>query len=532
MFKKFTHPWIVVLALSCAVSVSALELSDGVVFGIARSGNVFRLKALSDSFRDQLDPVSPDSFIFLSEQLYDGLVSLDNEFNIVPALAEYWNKSSDGKRYRFELRQGVRFHHGEEVTADDVKFSLERILDADTKSPYYQFFLGRVVGAEDFHSGRTEDVAGFKVVDRYTLEIIWTKPYAMALYLMSMHFCKVLPRTQVLEQGEGFFQKPLGTGPFKFDRWIRDTRLDKVGVRLRRNEQYFENVPQLEAIEFSPLYNLDHFLNKEIDSIPVLSEKLLDSEYQVFLDGSLQPVFLSMSCHIPPLDNPAVRKAIYLGIDKSELIRAIHEVRFSRHLLNGYFPPKLPGFFLADDRNTFNLERAKELLLETGFSEENRIPQLTLLEAYPRQEFSNKFYQELRKQLSRLGIQLKRVYYRSPDSIRRFSTPYLILQSRLMNFPDPEDIIRPLFSSQSPLNVSQFKDTGLDRLLQGAEVEPSWSLRNKIFHKIERILEQETPAIPLYFQQNRIAMQANVDGIEVPPLGLNYLKMKNMKFKE
>jgi ABC-type transport system substrate-binding protein len=265
--NKFNILWIVALALLCAISVAATDTGDGVVFGSARSGNVFRIKALSGSFRDQLDPINPASFIFLSEQLYDGLVSLDNEFNIVPALAEYWNKSYDGRIYRFELRQGVNFHHGEEVTAHDVKFSLERILEAETESPYSQVFLGRIEGAEDFHSGRAEDVAGIKVIDRYTLEIVWTKPYAMALYLMSMHFCKVLPQNRVLEKGEGFFQKPSGTGPFVFDHWIRDARLDKVGVRLKRNEQYFEGSPHLDAVEWSPDYNLTHFLNGEIDSI-------------------------------------------------------------------------------------------------------------------------------------------------------------------------------------------------------------------------------------------------------------------------
>jgi ABC-type transport system substrate-binding protein len=221
-----------------------------------------------------------------------------------------------------------------------------------------------------------------------------------------------------------------------------------------------------------------------------------------------------------------------MGIDKSELIRVIYEARYSRQLLNSYIPPKLPGFFLADDSNTFNLKQAKDLLLEKGFSDENSFPQLILLEEYPRNEFGNRLYQELRKQLSRLGISLRREYYRSREDIEKINRPYLILQSRLMNFPDPEDIIRPLFFSQSPLNICQFRHSDLDSLLQEAEVEASWSLRNKIFYRIEKILKVETPAFPLFFLQNRIAMQANVIGIEVPPLGLNYLKMKKIRFEE
>ncbi|GAH72944.1 unnamed protein product, partial [marine sediment metagenome] len=115
-----------------------------------RSGGVFRLKGFTDEFRREIDPVSADSFIFISEQLFDGLVRLDKNLNIVPHLAEYWEISPDGIKYTFYLRKGIKFHHGAELSAEDVKFSLERLIDKKTNSPYYQFFLPRVVGAQYF----------------------------------------------------------------------------------------------------------------------------------------------------------------------------------------------------------------------------------------------------------------------------------------------------------------------------------------------------------------------------------------------
>ncbi len=520
--------FIIFFFLFLAAIVIGSSSNDGIIISLASQKNAFRLKSFSDSFKVQLDPVNSDSSIFVSEQIFDGLVRLenrDNNFDIVPALAEYWEISPDGKRYRFYLRKGVKFHHGEELTAHDVKFSLERLLAPESNSPYYKFLVTRITGASDFHAGRTNEISGIKVIDKFTLEILWKKPLALALYLMSMHFCKILPRELVLERGKDFFHKPSGTGPFKFDSWIRDTRLKICGVRLVRNEQYFQGSPRLEVVEFCPLYTLEHFLNGEIDSIPVLSNRLLKSDFLIFEDGSLNPVYLGMSCHIPPLNNIILRRAIFYGINKSELLQETHEARYKRDLLYSFIPSKLPGLFLADDRTTYYPEMAKYILKDVEFSQNKEIPTITLFLSHPRNEFKIKFFRELKKQLSTLGISLKVDYYRSNKEIINCRKPYLILIDKLMHFPDPDDIIRPLFYSKSAENLCGYFNSELDSLLSQTEIEPSWTRRNKLFHKIQLILNSEIPAIPLYSQQNRVAVQQRVKGIEIPSMGLQYLRM-------
>ncbi len=507
---------------------------EGIIINPAPQKNVFRLKSFSDTFKVQLDPVNSDSSIFVSEQIFDGLVRLENRnnnFDIVPALAEYWESSPDGKRYRFYLRKGVKFHHGEELTAHDVKFSLERLLDPEVNSPYYQFLATRIAGASDFHAGRTKGISGIKVIDELTIEILWKKPLTLSLYLMSMHFCKILPRELVLEQGKDFFRRPSGTGPFKFDSWIRDTRLKICGVRMIRNKQYFQGTPRLEVVEFCPLYTLEHFLNGEIDSIPVLSDKLLKSDFIIFEDGSLHPVYLGMSCHIPPLNDIILRRAIFYGINKSELIQETHEARYKRELLYSFIPPKLPGLFLADDRTTYYPERAKNILKGGGFSPNKEIPPITLFLSHPRNEFKIKLFRELKKQLSILGISLKVDYYRSNKEIKDCRKPYLILMDKLMHFPDPDNIIRPLFYSKSEANLCGYVNSELDNLLSQTEIEPSWTRRNKLFHRIQLILNSEIPAVPLYSQQNRVAMQQRIKGIEIPPMGLHYLRTFKIWFE-
>ncbi len=485
------------------------------------------MKSFASTFNLQLDSAHPDSYIFLSEQIFDGLVKLDKDLNPVPALAEYWTISEDDTKYTFYLRKGVQFHNGDELTAEDVKFSLERLLDRQTDSPYYQFFLPRVVGAAEFREGKRENVAGFRIIDEHTFEIQWTKPYVSALYLLSMHFCKILPREQVQGRERSFFSRPIGTGPFAYDSLILDPQGNVVGVTLKRNGQYYGGSPYLEAIEFSPHFTLEHFLNGEIDCIPVTSDRLLTPDFQVFLDGSLHPIFLGMSCHIPPFDRPIVRKVIKYGIDKRQLARDTFDWRFIRAVTDNYIPHRLTGFYPKYDEVSFDLLKAIQTLREAGFTEDNEFPTITLLIEEPRTNLKNDIYRAFRIQLETLGIRLRLRYYSSLDEVKEFKAPYLIFMGRVMDFPDPEDIIRPFFYSKSVFNVFGYSNPEMDRLLMEAEVE-SWTKRKNLFHQIERILFEDVPSLPLFSQQNRVAMQPWVRGVEVPPLGFYYLDVKKI----
>lgn len=495
------------------------------------SGGIFRIKPLADSFRMQLDPAQDDAYIFISEQLYDGLVRLDKNLKIAPSLADYWLISADGKEYKFFLKKGVLFHHGAELTAEDVKFSLERLFDREADSPYRQFFLPRIVGAEEFNAGKTEEVSGIQVIDRYTLAIRLVRPYVPALYLLSMHFCKILPRERLLRQGSSFFLKPMGTGPFKFDYWVRDNRLNEVGVRLIRNEDYFQQIPYLDALEFCPLYTLDHFVNGEIDCIPVLSARLRRPKYQIFHDGSLLTAFLGMSCHRPPLNNPEVRRAIQAGIDKQAVAEAVYEARYLRQVTNRFISSRIPGFVAVDESNMLDRRKSRRLLEEAGYSADKEFPPLVLYIDSPRTDFKHKFSREIRDQLGTLGIKVSMNYFRSLDEVKESTTPYLILVQKMLRMPDPEDMIRPLFSAQSDSNVFGYVNPEVESLLKASEVEKSWSRRIKEFHRIEKILFTDVPAIPIYTQQNRMAIQPYVRGVAVPRLGMYYLDAKKIWLK-
>jgi len=528
MSKKYTLLMAIICGLVFFFSMPLSNFAEKKNKKNPQYGGTLRVKSFTNILKTSLDPANPESYIFVLEQIYDGLVRLDKDFNIVPRLAEYWKISPDGKKYVFYLRKGIKFHHGRELTAEDVKFSLERLVNSETNSPYYQFFTPRVVGAQDYRTGKTRHVEGFKVRNKHIFEIQLIRPYVSALYLMSMNFCKVLPRDLVLSQGKGFFSKPSGTGPFKFTYWMRSPQLEIVGFHLERNDQYFRGKPYLDAVEFSPYFRLDHFMDKEIDIIPVLSDRLFRTDCQIFEGGFYNLIFLGMSCHIPPLDRNTVRKAIFSGVNKSDVARVAFDSMSIPKIIKNYIPPVLPGFFPIEEEESYDLKQAKEILQDEGFSEEKKFPSPTLFLDYPRTEIKFKIHRELRRQLDVLGIRLRLKYYSSLEEIKRFKEPYLIFFNRSMSFPDPEDIIRPLFFSKSIFNVFRFANPALDELLERAETERSWTKRIKLFHQIENILFADVPAIPLFSNQQRIAVQPYVKGVELPPLGFYYLEAKNI----
>jgi len=159
---------------------------------------------------------------------------------------------------------------------------------------------------------------------------------------------------------------------------------------------------------------------------------------------------------------------------------------------------------------------------------EKKFPDVTLLLDSPRTAFKVKVFRELREQLEALGIKLKLHFYKSLKEVKEFERPYIVLILKLMDIPDPEDIIKPLFFSESTFNIFNYDNAYLDSLIHKAEIEKSWTYRIKLFHQIENVLISDIPAIPLFSHQNKVAMQPYVRGVEVPPLGMYYLDTKKI----
>jgi peptide/nickel transport system substrate-binding protein/oligopeptide transport system substrate-binding protein len=515
--------------LSAFAALAGLWVATGVSGGQASSetpryNGTLRIRGYALPFNQVFDPALPSHY-FVTEQLYDGLVRFDGRFNPMPALAEYWTFAPGNTRVTFYLRKGVRFHNGRDLTAEDVKFSLERLVRNRPGNTYYQYFTRQVVGAEEYWEGRASEVTGFRVVDPLTFEISWTRPYVSGLYLLGMYYCKILPKDLVEGQGRSFFQKPIGTGPFRFGEWIRDPRLNILGVRLERNPFYYDRKPYLSAIEYSPHYSDDQFEAGDVHFVTVSSERQLRGRYQVLENNTLKSFFLALSCDIPPLDRPEVRKALALGLDKARLAEAFDTLAFTHEVLKNYIPPLLPGFFPRAEAPRADPDAAGLLLDRFLPGTGRKGLTLTLLLPSPRTDALARLARELERQLAVLEIDLSVRYLRRPEDISEVRSPYLKFLEYSLDFPDPENILVPLYHSRSVVTGlnSCYANPQLDVLLEKSEVEPSWERRAEIFREVEKILFKDTPAIPLFSERVRIALQPEVRGLRLPATGFIFV---------
>jgi ABC-type transport system substrate-binding protein len=527
------------LALDLAIIAPADVLFQNYTEGRPRPGGTLLIKAYQTPFNPVFDPAA-SSHYFVVEQLYDGLVKFDNNFLVIPSLAEYWTISDDGKRITFYLRKGVKFHDGREMTAEDVKFSLERLVQNRPGNVCYQYFISRVVGAEEYWGGKAGEVSGFRVIDPYTFEIQWTRPYvsSLGLNLLSMYYCKILPKDLLLAQGSGFFQKPVGTGPFKFAYWLRNTKFDTpnleiLGVRLERNARYFGKKPYLDALEYSPYFSDNDFEAGDIQIIPVTSDGLLHKQFQILENSSLRSASLAMSCHIPPLDRPEVRRALALGINKARLAAVAATPSSVPQVTENYIPPLLPGFFPKDVSQGYEPDTARMLLARLLPESGGRLT-MTFVLPLPKRDVYPGLIRELERQLNALGIGLDVKYIKSAEDIHAIRVPYLKFLEWAMDFPDPENIVLPLFASRSPANQlnSHYANPRLDALLEQSEVEASWEKRTGLFREMEQILFEDVPSIPLYTERIRIALLPSVHGAKLPALGFFFLDTKDIWLEE
>ncbi len=501
-----------------------------------------------------LDPAfaKNQSNIWAVHQLFNTLVATDSNMHIVPSLATRWEISEDRKEILFHLRRDVFFHDhpafvggkGRQMVADDVVFSFQRLIDPKTASPGAWIFNGRV-----------DAIQPFTAVNDSTFLLKLREPFVQMLGVLSNVYCSIVPREVVERVGADFRRQPVGTGPFRFNAWEEGQTL-----LLLRNDRYFETdangnrLPYLRGIKVSFIDNKAteflefqqgrlHFIN-DIDASfkdEVLSKQgmlraawkdrvvlnkhaYLNIEYLgILLDSSLQRVKES------PLRLRAIRQAINYGFDRRKLMLYLRN-SIGMPAESGFVPMGLPSFDTATVPGyRYDPEKAKSLLASAGFPGGKGLPVIRLI--------SIPIYADIAtyivRQLEEIGIPAQvEIVQKSLLLTQTSKSEALFFRgSWIADYPDAENFFSVFYGKNpAPPNYTRYRNPQFDAYYEKATREPNDSIRYTLYREMDRLIVQDAPVVPLWYDQIIHLVRPEVKGFR--PNGLNWLELRTVSIEE
>jgi len=468
----------------------------------------------------------------VAQQLFDGLVQYDGSLAITPAIAQTWKGSRNGLNWTFYLRQGVKFHNGRELTADDVVYSFSRILDPKTKSAAAEFLM-KIKGAKEFSEGQARTVRGLRALDRYTVEIELAEASAPFVSTLAIGYAKILPREAVEGLGTAFGNHPVGTGPFKFVRWLRNEE-----IALAANADYFGGRPFLDRLEYKVFTGhqteqmLESFENKQLEDTLVPTSELNrfqnTRQYQFVRRPILGVRFLGFNTTQGPLSNRLVRQAFNHAIDRDALVRDVYQNRYKTG--HCFLPPGTYGYDPHFDPFPFDPARSKALLAKAGYPDGKGLP-IFQIWSNPKSDAIQQEHESIQKYLAAVGIRVEFQYNSNwptfKAQVQEGALP-IFRYGWVADVPEPENFLYYLFHSQSPSNLTRYRNPQVDQLLGRARAEQSYQSRVELYRKVEQLIMDDSPVIPLNFYSYERLFQPYVRSIEVSALGDPYIPMRKI----
>ena len=478
--------------------------------------------------------------------LYNGLVEIDDELQVQPAIAHSWEIDSSGTVYRFYLRNDVFFHEseafengiGRKVVANDFVYSFERVMDVKKTTP----------GAWVF--GSVAPDIPFQALNDSTLEIRLQNSFPPFLGLLGMKYCSVIPKEAIDKYGDDFRSNPVGTGPFKFHFWIENSRL-----ALHRNVNYWEKdesgnqLPYLDAVSVSFIPDksaayLD-FLKGNFDFMSGLHASYKDE--LMTSNGELKPIYENKMY----LQKHPFLKTDYLGFQvsnalnegsvwlNSELRRAVNYaidrdamVRFLRNNVytpaHGGFIPKGMAGYNPNAGYNYNPDSVRAILDRLGYSSEVRPPEITLSTTTDYVDLC----EYVQHQLSEFGVSIKVDVL--PASVHRENTakgnlPFF-RKSWLADYPDEENFMALFYSkNHSPKgpNYTHYQSDYFDQLYEKAITEVNPEVRADLYAEMDSLMMATAPIVPLYYDMVMRFVSKDVSGMDQNPM--NVLDLRRVK---
>ncbi|MDR3230449.1 MAG: ABC transporter substrate-binding protein [Synergistaceae bacterium] len=450
--------------------------------------------------------------------IYQTLIELDDDFNVVPELAEKYEILSP-TIYRFYLKKGVRFHNGEEVKADDVVFSLERAI-----SP-----AGSAVRT---YAGDIESVTA---VDEYTVDVRLKQASTPFIMNLTVPWAGILNRKAVEAAGEAYAQNPVGSGPFRFESWRKGDRVvlerfeDFAGPRPTYKTLIVRAIPEanIRAIELE---------SGAVDLIylPSTSDLLrLEGDDRFVVHRDNRPAatnYLGFNTQKPALNDPKVRRALAYGVNVPGILQSVF-----RKI--GALPaqsPLPPGVIYFDTENNkvqeYNPEKGKSLLAEAG----SRLEKLLLVtnERSDRQAMAT-IVQAGFKELG-IDVEIQVLEWAAFLDFLKEGKHDLCILGNFAAIPDPHSILYSSFHSSvaGQTNYAMLKDPEVDELLEKGIATPAGDERKELYFRLQRLLDEKEPWVSLVYLVGTQLGSAKLEGVNSRANGGGIYDFRKISFRE
>jgi len=478
------------------------------------------------AYKDDLATLDPaigyDWTNWPAEKLvFDGLLDYDSGTTITPRLAESLPQvNADATVYTFKLRKGVKFSNGREFTADDVIYTLTRVLDPKTSSPGSGFFTG-IKGAQEFIAGTATSVEGIKALDPYTVEFTLTAPDVTFLNKMALNFAFIVPKEEVAKAGENFGHAPVGTGPFTLKEWKSGESLTFV-----RNPNYFmTDLPYLDQITIQVGVAPDvALLRLEKGDIQLMGDPppgadwariSADPAWKSRLEKQPQvsTIYIAINTTTAPFDKPEVRQALNYAIDKQRIIQLLNG---RGTVANQVLPPLMPGFDKSYTGYEYNPDKAKALLTQAGFPNGFETS-IECISVDPQPKLCESFQQDLAK----VGIKLTINTLAAPnviDDAGNGRTPLTWSGGLgwIQDYPDPDDFYGPILGcgSNTPggWNWPRYCNDALDKQSKDLLAMTNRDARLTAYAPLFKSLMDAAVWVPVYNGEYDIAHSEKLHG--------------------
>ncbi len=434
----------------------------------------------------------------------DGLMKLDDSMNVVPNLAERYERISDTS-YRFFLRGGVKFHDGSPLTAEDVAYTYQSIIDGEIVSAYRSVF---------------ERIKGIVIESPLVIRIDLKEVYAPFLTMLKRG---IVSKSVAKKLGSAFGMSPVGSGPYKLVKFIPDEVVELVA-----NKDYYGQVPKTPRLRFEVIKDDNvrvlKLLKGDIDLVqndipPLLIDRLLkDENLRKVEDTGIVISYMGMNLTDDVLKKEKVRLAIAYAIDRDEIIA--HRWRGLAVKANSILSP---GNWAYDNNLStyeYNPKKAGKLLDEAGYpisKDSKKRFEITLKTSTVKSRVD--IARMIAKQLGRVGIGVKvepyewGTFYKDVKS-GNFQTYTL----SWVGVTEPDIFYDICESKQVPpngLNRGRFSDAKVDVLVTEGRLTLDEAKRKRIYAEVQKILLKKLPFIPLWYEKNVAIFQKNLSGVSL-----------------